>query len=138
MSKSIVIIDDSRPELRLYEEAFKDSNLPYQLKIFEDGISALKFIIIHVQEIFAILCDISMPGMSGSDLLEKINESHELKMECVPFIFLSNSKVKDDVEKAYSLAAQGYFQKPMTLAEMQELFNVIVQYWTKAQIPREF
>lgn len=77
-----------------------------------------------------------MPKITGIELLKKINEDSNLRMQAIPFIFLSNSSSAKDVEKAYTLAAQGYFQKPMALDELTEIFNCIVNYWSKAQIPR--
>jgi CheY-like chemotaxis protein len=137
-NKQIVIIDDNEAELRLYEEAYNETGQPYFLKKFTDAQSAFSYLVLHIKEVFIILCDISMPGMGGSDLLAKINKNHELKMEVIPFIFLSNSNIEKDVRKAYSLSAQGYFKKPMTLLEMEDLFKSIISYWSHAQIPRQF
>jgi CheY-like chemotaxis protein len=135
---TIVFIDDNPMELRLAEEAYRDTKYSYELKTFSDAAKALEWLKKNYSKIFLILSDIRMPGMDGTELLEKINEDKLLKLETIPFIFLSNSTNRGDVEKAYSLAAQGYFQKPMDNSEMVLLLQKIISYWTSAHIPREF
>ena len=133
--KEIMIIDDNVSELRLFEEAFKETHLNFVLKKFTDAKDALNYFVIHAKEIFMIISDISMPGMTGPELLDTINQNHELKMEAVPFIFFSNSNNQKDILNAYSLAAQGYFQKPMELNESVDLFKSLIDYWSRARIP---
>lgn len=134
---TILLIDDNKSELRLMEEAYKHTGYLYPLKSFSDATSALDYIKRHALELFAIICDISMPGMNGTDLLKALNKDHELKMEAIPFIFMSNSKAPQDIEEAYSLSAQGYFQKPMRLEETEDLFKTIITYWSRSQIPKK-
>jgi len=134
---TIMIIDDNRSELRLFEEAYKETGYGYALKKFTDAKEALTYFVIHAKTVFMIICDISMPGMNGPELLDTINLNHELKMEAVPFIFFSNSNIKKDVMRAYSQAAQGYFQKPMGLEETVDLFKTMINYWSVAKIPKD-
>jgi CheY-like chemotaxis protein len=123
--------------MRTYEEAYKEGGFEYVLKKFNDAKKTLNYFVIHAKEVFIIISDISMPGKDGPALLDTINENHELKMEAVPFIFFSNSNVKKDVLRAYTQAAQGYFQKPMGVDEMTDLFKSMIDYWSRAQIPKD-
>ena len=132
---SIVLIDDSKAELRLLQEAFLDVNYPHDLMTFTNGESAFAYISKAASKIFIILCDIQMPGMTGPNLLEKINAVPELKLEAIPFLFFSNSAEQKDIIHAYELAAQGYFQKPLSVPHMTDLFNRIIDYWSASYIP---
>jgi CheY-like chemotaxis protein len=132
----VLFIDDNEAELRLYKEAFSQAGFPSETITFSDAEAALRFITESRDKLFLIICDIKMPGMSGPELLKKLNEDHELKMQAVPFIFFSNSDADQDIEEAYSLAAQGYFQKPLELDELTDLFRRIIAYWSAARIPR--
>jgi len=134
---TIMIIDDNQGELRLFEEAYKDTGYEYVLKKFTDAREALNYFVIHAKKVFMIICDISMPGMDGPELLDTINQNHELKMEAVPFIFFSNSNIRKDVRRAYTLSAQGYFQKPMGLEETVDLFKTMINYWNVAKLPKD-
>jgi CheY-like chemotaxis protein len=132
---TIVLIDDSKEEIQLFKLAFNDVNTLSSLITFNDAPSAFDYIVENAKRIFIILCDISMPRMSGFDLLEKINADHQLKMSAIPFIFFTNSSQEEDVQKAYSLTAQGFFQKPMNIDDLESVFNSIVHYWRNARIP---
>jgi CheY-like chemotaxis protein len=134
---TILLIDDNKSELRLMQEAYKQTGFLYPLKEFSDAKEALEYITKNSKKLFAIICDISMPGMNGTDLLKALNKDHSLKMEAIPFIFMSNSNAERDIEEAYSLSAQGYFQKPMNLEETEDLFKAIINYWSRSQIPRK-
>src|SRR5258707_4383507 len=123
---SIVLIDDNKAEVRLFEEALKRVKHKRALVKFYDGLSAFDFIQQNAKSIFLIISDLNMPLMNGMELLEKINANAELKMECVPFIFLTNSATPRDVEHAYSLSAQGYFQKPLDIDELSAIFKSIL------------
>jgi chemotaxis family two-component system response regulator Rcp1 len=131
----ILLIDDNKSELRLLKEAFSATGFPRPVVTFMDAASAYDYITKNTKNIFVILCDISMPKMTGPELLEKINLDHELKMAAIPFIFLSNSVAEKDIEKCYSLASQGYFQKPYEMEDMTHMFKLIINYWTAAFIP---
>jgi CheY-like chemotaxis protein len=134
---TILLIDDNESELRLIKEAYRDTKYNHKIETYTSAEKALEFIKKKIKEIFIIICDISMPGMDGTELLERISEDPKLKLQAIPFIFLSNSDNKKDVEKAYSLSAQGYFQKPMGNDEMVLLLQNIINYWHSARIPRD-
>src|SRR5204863_6826074 len=100
----IIFIDDNRAELLLAEEAIKEIE-KFILKTFDDASLAYKYISENSKRIFLIISDINMPRLSGIELLGLINADYDLKMEAIPFIFLSNSGNTEDIEKAYALAA---------------------------------
>jgi CheY-like chemotaxis protein len=134
--KYIVIVDNSEQELRLLEDCYSELKLQYTLKLFSIADHAYDFIAKTAPQIFIIMTELSMPGMKGTDLLELINKSHELKLSAIPFIFISNSDVQKDVERAYELSAQGYFQKPVDAERMKYMMRQIIDYWELAKIPR--
>jgi CheY-like chemotaxis protein len=134
--KYIVIVDNSEKELRLLEDCYSELQLQYSLKMFDNAADAYDFIAKTSLQIFMIMTELSIPGMKGTDLLELINKSHELKLSAIPFIFISNSDVQRDVERAYELSAQGYFQKPVDAERMKYMMLRIIDYWELAKIPR--
>ena len=107
----------------------------YEVSGCSNGLKALERV--EDENFDVLIADIKMPGLTGIELLEKINANSELKMQCLPFIFLTNSATPEDIEHAYSLVAQGYFQKPISLSELSEIFKTIVGYWNMARIPRD-
>jgi len=134
--KEIILIDDNKAELKLFKEAIKGINHSRELVFFDSSPAALEYIRENAEKVFIIICDINMPQLTGIELLESINKDHELRLQAMPFIFLSNSAIPAEVEKAYLSAGQGYFQKPYSLDALREIFKMIIRYWSTAQLPR--
>ena len=65
----------------------------------------------------------------------KIEETPELKLKSVLFIYHSNDVVEDEVIAAYHLNVQGYFVKPCTLHETRDMIRIIVAYWANCVHP---
>ena len=87
-----------------------------------------------VQPLF-ILCDVNMPKMGGIAFREAIYHDEELRLKCIPFLFLSTSADPKLIKEAYILAVQGYFKKLNTYAEIVEMFSEISLYWTRCLHP---
>jgi len=134
--RSIVLIDDNAVELKLSQIALKDAKISRPLISFTDPAKAYNYINEDRNNVFIVICDIKMPGMTGLDLLEKVNCDKTLKLQTIPFVFLSNSNTPKDIEEAYNLAAQGYFVKPFIVDDLEDMFKTIVAYWNMAKTPQ--
>src|SRR5947209_3841691 len=133
--KPIIIIDDDKEDLELLTEAFAQLNIENEIIVFTDGFAFLDFIRKTDNQAFFILCDINMGKIGGLELKKKIYDDEELRMKCVPFIFLSTSGGSSSVMKAYSYGVQGYFVKPNTAHEIRELLQFIINYWGHSEHP---
>lgn len=65
-----------------------------------------------------IVCDISMPEMTGYEVLSALREHPDTIQ--TPFIFLSAMATKTDLRKGMSLGADDYLTKPFTTVELRE------------------
>jgi len=74
-----------------------------------------------------ILCDILMPGSDGYEVLQGL--TNDMAVSSIPFIFLTASVEKKEVEKAFGLGAHGYIQKPF---EPEELFRTIEAFLSES------
>lgn len=70
-----------------------------------------------------ILCDIAMPKMNGFEVLKQVRA--DAKTAKIPFIFVTSSAQKKDLEKGMAVGADAYLTKPF---QMQELTTVINQF----------
>ncbi|MCP3671582.1 MAG: response regulator [Gammaproteobacteria bacterium] len=61
-----------------------------------------------------IICDISMPKMSGDELFERLQHS-DPELGMIPFIFLSGNATKDEQIKRLNGGASNCFRKPVDL-----------------------
>ncbi len=69
-----------------------------------------------------ILCDIMMPELNGYDVFNGL-KIHAPTAN-IPFIFITASAEKSEVETGLGMGAQGYIRKPF---EPQELFDTIYE-----------
>lgn len=67
-----------------------------------------------------IVCDIMMPESDGYEVL--VGLRNDIAISSIPFIFLTASVEKKEVEKAFGMGAHGYIRKPF---EAEELFSTI-------------
>ncbi len=63
-----------------------------------------------------ILCDVLMPLVTGYEVLTQLKK-HQATSE-IPFIFVSASTEKKDIQVGLDMGADGYIRKPF---EMEEL-----------------
>jgi CheY-like chemotaxis protein len=59
-----------------------------------------------------VLCDISMPAMTGFEVLERLNEIAP-RLGRIPFVFLSALADRDSELKGRKLGADDYVTKPI-------------------------
>jgi CheY-like chemotaxis protein len=118
---NILIVDDSSTNNLLLETAFKGHNL----NIFTafSGEEALN--ILNKNTIDLVLLDLMMPGMSGYDVLEKINTNN--KLSSIPVILVTARSKIEEEKRAGELGVTEYFEKPLKLenliSKVKELIN---------------
>lgn len=75
-----------------------------------------------------ILLDIKLPGMSGIDVLCNLKSDDELKS--IPVVMFTSSGEKKDIDRCYSLGANGYVVKPLRFSEYVETLRSINDFWS--------
>jgi CheY-like chemotaxis protein len=131
----IIIIDDDDEDLEMIQQAFEEIQIKNEVIVFNDGFAFLDFIKRTHNKTFFILCDINMSQINGLELKQRIYDDEELRLKCVPFVFLSTSGASTSVMKAYSFGVQGYFIKPQTYQGIKDMLRCIVNYWSESQHP---
>ena|SRR5687768_4263946 len=131
----IIVIDDDDEDLEVLQEAFKELNIKNEIIVFTDGLKFLDFVKSAPNKTFFILCDINMAKIGGLELKRRIYNDEELRLKCVPFVFLSTGKGSESVMEAYSFGVQGYFVKPNSFDEIKEMLSYIINYWKHSQHP---
>jgi len=66
-----------------------------------------------------ILCDLTMPKLSGFEVLAALHADAELA--AIPFVFLSASVEPERLQAGLAGGAVGYVTKPFELAELRRL-----------------
>lgn len=102
-----VLVVDDEPALRnLLGEVLKDDG--FDVRLADSGEQALE--LFQAQAADVILSDMSMPGMSGIDLLKKVKE---LRGELVEFVIITANATLDTAILATKHGAVDYLRKPV-------------------------
>lgn len=136
----ILLVEDSRGDVRLTREAFREANLAIRLHVASDGVEAMSFL--HREGPHAdaprpdlILLDLNLPRMDGREVLSRIKGSESLKT--IPTIILTMSVAEADILLSYELQANSYLSKPVQLDKFENLVKSVNDFWlTKAKLPR--
>ena len=107
MKKTMLIVDDNKINRQILSKLFKDT---YEIIETEDGLSALKAVEEHHNDIEIILLDLFMPGMSGLDFLRVRQNLDYLKD--IPVVVITSSDSVEDQMEAFNLGANDYVSKP--------------------------
>jgi len=106
--KKILCIEDDRETAALVAEELVDRG--YEVTVAHDGREGLSAILRTMPDL--VLCDISMPAMSGFELLERLTALAP-RFSKMPFIFLTALTDRDNELKGRQLGADDYVTKPI-------------------------
>jgi DNA-binding response OmpR family regulator len=110
-SGRILVVDDEPDTLGLIDLTLQTAG--YEVRTAANGERALK--ILQQDTFDLILLDIMMPGMSGFDLLRKLQEGSS---EVPPVIFLTAKTRSEDREMGEKLGAAAFLTKPTTRGDL--------------------
>ncbi|GAB3263689.1 response regulator [Larkinella harenae] len=122
---SVFIVDDDEDDRQFILRAFQNIGSKYQVIQFEDGDQLMQSLLSKegatedVTKCGLIILDVNMHRISGIEVLEAIKTNPALKH--IPTVMLSTSIEEDLVQKAYSLGANGYLQKPNLMDDYNHL-----------------
>jgi DNA-binding NarL/FixJ family response regulator len=106
--KKILCIEDDRETAALVAEELLDRG--YDVTVAHDGREGLAAILRLMPDL--VLSDISMPAMSGFELLERLTALAP-RFSYMPFVFLTALTDRDNELKGRQLGADDYVTKPI-------------------------
>ncbi|HMB00073.1 MAG TPA: sigma-54 dependent transcriptional regulator [Spirochaetota bacterium] len=112
---TILIVDDEKNIREGLKRALKPSG--YNIILAGDGKKGYE--IFSSQHIDLALLDIKMPGMSGMDLLKKMNEAENTP----PVIFITGHGSVETAVEAMHLGAYDFMVKPLNLDKLEMIIN---------------
>ncbi|MBF0452160.1 MAG: response regulator transcription factor [Candidatus Magnetomorum sp.] len=117
-SVHILIVDDNQADLEYLQLLLDQHHI--SADCVNNPLEALKIVDSRKHDI--MLLDIEMPQMNGYDLTLQIKK----KAECngIPIIFISALDQKNHIQKAFSIGAQDYIQKPIIPHEVIARINL--------------
>lgn len=126
----IIIIEDDLDDQEFLEEIFKELDIKNEVIYFTNGVKALQYLTTSCVKPFIIISDINMPILNGLALRGKIHNNEQLRIKCIPYLFLSTTAEQGHVIEAYSKSVQGFFTKPHKISDLKNMIKKIIDYWT--------
>jgi len=119
MNRRVHFIDDDPTAGDLFRRFARNKN--YDILIFKDPLDALQDIRENNSDL--VITDLSMPGMSGLELLESIRQTD---IE-VPVIMITGFSTEDNAIKALRLGATDFIKKPYDADELIQQVDEVLK-----------
>lgn len=117
MKKLLLICDD----LKLRKDLSEILNLAnYSVAVAENGKLGMEHALADRPDL--IICSVAMKGPDCYRMLKSINQDQELSL--IPFIFLGNCNLSDDVRNAMDAGADDYLNYPVDATELLRSIEV--------------
>ena len=137
----ILLVEDNPGDIRLTQEALKESQMEIDLDVVSDGEQAIDFLMkrnkyANAMRPHIILLDLNLPKKNGIEVLKEVKAHESLKK--IPIIVLTTSDADHDISKAYSLHANCYILKPVDFDDFAKVIKLVETYWFNTiQLPSE-
>lgn len=120
--KHIMLADDDRDDIELFQSAVKECSLNIKVSAAGDGQMLIELLVKESVPDFIVL-DLNMPRMNGFDCLIAIRKNR--KYNGVPVIIFSTSSSQKDIDYCLSNGANYYAVKPSSFNNLRRLVNDI-------------
>lgn len=126
----IVLVEDELSDATFMRKAFERGAMQHEVVVAE---TAAKFFA-YVETSFVenrppdlVLLDLSLPAMSGFDVLRALRSGDQWPL--VPVIVLTSSSYRLEIAEAYAAGANAFVTKPARLADLDNFVAQIEAFW---------
>ena len=123
MKKKILFVDDEQFVLDGLGRLLREFRKTWELRFALNGQEA--FDIAHNETIDLIISDVRMPGMSGLDLLEKLQADENTKN--IPVVILTGDQERTLKRQALDLGAVDLLNKPINKEDLVSRINNVLK-----------
>jgi chemotaxis family two-component system response regulator Rcp1 len=139
--KTILLVEDSKADIRLIQEGLKNSSIPHQIVTVRNGIDAMAYL--RQEGEFAdaprphlILLDLNLPKKDGREVLAEIKE--DISLRRIPVVVLTTSSNEEDIFQSYDLHVNCYITKSRSLSQLFTVVKCIEEFWlSQVTLPSE-
>lgn len=137
----ILLVEDNDGDIRLTQEAFKESKLKCKIDVTKDGAAAMDYLnqvgdYKDKKTPDLIILDLNLPKKDGREVLNEIKADNQLKK--IPVVILTTSHDEEDVCRSYGLHANAYVTKPLDFGKFMDVVKKIGDFWfTVVKLPKK-
>jgi two-component system, chemotaxis family, response regulator Rcp1 len=128
----VLLVEDNPGDVRLTQEAFRDSPISIDLHVVSDGVEALDFL--HGKDAHRnavrpdlVLLEMNLPRMDGYEVLAHMKQNESLAT--IPTVILTASEAEVEIAKSYQPHADCYLTKPVRIEEFEKCVHGIADFW---------
>jgi len=128
----ILLIEDNKEDISLLQQALRESTLPYQMSVVEDGEQALAFLRQNgshpkTPQPDLIIFNLSPSQIDRFDVLRTLRTTLEWKT--IPMMIFAGVLWEKDYEQATAHGVERCLQKPVLFAEYLAVGEDIAVWW---------
>lgn len=120
---AILYVDDQPSHLTLFRKTF---SADYKVLTVNSGPEAIEMI--RGKEIFLIVADYNMPGMTGIDFLTKAEEISPRAMRILLSAYFDDNPVKEAIRRLRTVEV---LEKPWKLVQMRGFIQKALEHYNK-------
>jgi CheY-like chemotaxis protein len=114
----VLIVDDDREVAATLRDALTDAG--YAVKVAVSGPEAVGLVTVFQPDV--VLLDVTMPGMSGIEVLEHLRQGHPH----VPVVMVTGNRDEDAARRTLVRGAFDYVPKPVELDVLERIVGAAV------------
>ena len=118
----VLVVDDQANALNLIKDMLKGFGIQ-SVHTAGDAAGALELLNDRSDLVDVVLCDWSMPEMSGLELLKEVRKKHR----DLPFIMVTGTADPSSVLAAKDGGVTGYIRKPFSSEELRKKMNTVAR-----------
>ena len=127
----ILLVDDDDITNSLHSMLLEDMGIANDVQMVTNAQDALSHIKSNLsddipgQSPCLMFLDINMPGISGFDMLQKLQDEGNWPLNRLKVYILSSSGNQRDLDRASELGVNGYLTKPLTRQKIDQVVNEV-------------
>ncbi len=139
--RTILLVEDNPQDEMLILRSLHKAKVANKIDVARDGQQALDYLFCQGEFVSrnseelptAVLLDISLPRLSGLEVLERLRADPRTRL--LPVVILTSSDEERDRLKSYESGANSFVRKPVDFAEFAETVARLGIYWIATNQP---
>ena len=137
---TIIMIEDDEGHARLIEKNIRRAGVSNEIVPFVNGTDALRYLLgangsgeASAGRQLLVLLDLTLPDMTGVDILEKVKNNVHTKRS--PVVVLTTTDDEREIQRCYDLGANVYITKPVDYDGFANAIRQLGLFFSVMQVP---